>query len=166
MKILVVSDSHSGLSYMRRWAEVLRPQVVIHLGDYYDDADLFEEMPWVHRLYRVPGNCDLYRSSLFHQREVCFEELEGVSIWFTHGHRHGVKQGIGKLMETARLARADVVLYGHTHQAECFRTEDGIWVMNPGSCGGYGGSVGLLRVERGQVLECRILRAEDMDEFA
>lgn len=165
MKILVVSDSHSGLAYMRQWAKVLRPRVVIHLGDYFDDADIFEDMPGV-TLYRVPGNCDLFRSSIYHYREVCYEELEGVGIWFTHGHRHNVKQGIGRLLDAAKLARADVALYGHTHCAECYQEDDGMWVMNPGSCGGFGGTVGLIEVENGQVKTCRVLGAWDMSEFA
>ena len=34
----------------------------------------------------------------------------------------------------ARQAGADILLFGHTHQAYAERLEDGLWVMNPGSC--------------------------------
>ena len=38
MKILVLSDSHSALSFMRRCIGAVRPDAVVHLGDYYEDA--------------------------------------------------------------------------------------------------------------------------------
>ena len=46
MKILVLSDSHSGLSFMRRCVDTVRPDYIIHLGDYMDDgATMAEEYP-------------------------------------------------------------------------------------------------------------------------
>ena len=39
MKILVLSDSHSALSFMRSCIETVKPDRIIHLGDYYDDAE-------------------------------------------------------------------------------------------------------------------------------
>ena len=43
MKILVLSDSHSSLSYMRLCIEAVKPDIMIHLGDYYDDAEAIAE---------------------------------------------------------------------------------------------------------------------------
>ena len=61
MKILVFSDSHSSMSFMRLCMEVVKPDAVIHLGDHYDDAEvLMDEWPRT-RMYRVPGNCDKCR---------------------------------------------------------------------------------------------------------
>lgn len=163
MKILVVSDSHSGLSYMRRWAALLQPQVVIHLGDYFDDAEVFADACPDSGLIQVPGNCD--RCRMWRpQPEVLTVCLEGVRIFLTHGHCHGVKSGPGALIAAARKEHADVALYGHTHQAVCYET-DGLWVLNPGSCGSSGGSVGLLELEQGRVLRCRVLHKDDMEEF-
>ena len=155
MKVLVVSDSHSGLSYMRRWARLIRPRVIIHLGDYYDDGQVLGEDFPDSRLIQVPGNCDLYRC-IGHLPEVVFADLDGVGVYLTHGHRHGVKSGTGHLLAAARAAKADVVLY---------QTDDGMWVMNPGSCGSSGGSVGLMTIQNGKVRECRLLYLEDMEEF-
>ena len=164
MRVLVVSDSHSGLSYMRAWAKLLRPQTIIHLGDYYDDAEaLASDWPYS-RLIQVPGNCDRYRM-LRPEPEIRVVQLEGVSIYLTHGHRHGVKSSPAGLIVEARKARADVALFGHTHEAVCWQTEEGMWVMNPGSCGSYGGTVGLLELEKGKVNLCRVLCLEDMEEF-
>lgn len=164
MRVLVVSDSHSGLSYMRAWAKLLKPQVMIHLGDYFDDAQVLAGDWPGSRLIQVPGNCDLYR--MFPKEpEIRVVKLEGVTVYLTHGHRHGVKSSPAGLVVEARKAGADVALFGHTHQSVCWQTEDGMWVMNPGSCGSFGGSVGLLELERGKVLNCRILEVDDMEEF-
>ena len=164
MRVLVVSDSHSGLSYMRAWAKLLRPQVMIHLGDYFDDAEVLASDWPGSRLIQVPGNCDLYR--MFPKEpEIRLVKLEGVSVYLTHGHRHGVKSSPAGLVVEARKAGADVALFGHTHQSVCWQTEDGMWVMNPGSCGSFGGSVGLLELEKGKVKVCRVLNLEDMEEF-
>ena len=56
----------------------------------------------------------------------------------------------------------DAALYGHTHVADCHREEDGLWVLNPGSCGYFGGSAGLLEVQDGSILSCRLLSDSDL----
>lgn len=161
MKILVFSDSHSGLSFMVRCVQAVKPDALIHLGDHFDDgqalAARFPELP----CYQVPGNCDRYRCPPG-QPEVLRLELEGVVLYLTHGHLHGVKSGIGRLLASARESGADGVLYGHTHRADCRRELGGLWVLNPGSCGGYGGSAGLLELAQGKICTCRILEAGDL----
>lgn len=164
MKVLVVSDSHSGLSYMRSWARLLAPQVIIHLGDYYDDGQVLGEEYPDSRLIQVPGNCDLFRSVTAGPQTV-FTNLDGVGVYLTHGHRQRVKSGTGQLLAEARVVKADVVLYGHTHREECYQTDEGMWVMNPGSCGSSGGSVGLLVIQNGRVESCKVLHRDDMEEF-
>ena len=69
MKILVLSDSHSGLSFMRRCIDRVKPDALIHLGDYYDDGQTMEEEYPHIRMYQVPGNCDRYRCPPF-AREI------------------------------------------------------------------------------------------------
>ena len=60
---------------------------------------------------------------------------------------------------------AQAALYGHTHIAECIREESGMWVLNPGTAGYGGGSAGLIEVENNQILSCRIITAETLEEF-
>lgn len=157
MKILVLSDSHSMLSFMRRCVETVDPDVIIHLGDYFEDgAALKEEFPGI-PFYQVPGNCDRYRC-LPSQPEILVETIGGVSFYLTHGHRHNVKLSVGALLRDARKCRADAVLYGHTHMADCCQEKDGLWVMNPGSCGYYGGSAGLIEIQNGKIQTCSILK--------
>ena len=162
MKILVLSDSHAALSFMRRCIDAVQPDAVIHLGDHYDDGTaMAEEYPQI-RFYQVPGNCDAHRCFI-PDPETRLETLGGVRILMTHGHRHHVKQTLIRLLADARASRADAVLFGHTHSAYCQLEEDGLWVLNPGSCGYFGGSAGLLEVNAWQILQCRILREEDLN---
>jgi predicted phosphodiesterase len=39
MTILIFSDSHSGMRFMRRCVEKIKPDTMIHLGDHYDDGE-------------------------------------------------------------------------------------------------------------------------------
>lgn len=161
MKILVLSDSHSALSFMRRCIEAVRPDAIIHLGDHFDDGEaMHEEFPSI-PLYQVPGNCDRYRCAPG-QPEILIRPVLGVNLYMTHGHKHSVKSYLGALLRDARASRVDAVLYGHTHVADCHREKDGLWVLNPGSCGYYGGSAGLIYVSQGKIQSCALIAEEDL----
>ena len=163
MKILVLSDSHSGLSFMRLCIRQVLPDAVVHLGDYYEDGSVMAkenpELPF----YQVPGNCDRYRCIAW-QQEILAIPVGGVKLYMTHGHKHGVKSGTGRLLEAARACGAGAALYGHTHRAECRQEPDGLWVLNPGTCSHFGGSAGLMVIENNKITSCRILRQEDLEE--
>ena len=162
MKIFVLSDSHSGLSFMRFCIETAKPDVVIHLGDYYDDGETMqEEYPGL-RFYRVPGNCDRYRASSIIP-ETLVEDVGGVRLYMTHGHLHQVKSGVGALVRAARQRSAAAALFGHTHCALCEQLDDGMWLLNPGSCGYYGGSAGIILIQDGKIRSCRVIRQADLE---
>lgn len=164
MKILVLSDSHAGLSFMRRCLRAVKPQAVVHLGDYYDDGQaMAEENPHI-VFHQVPGNCDTYRCPM-NTPQVLNYPIGGVWFYMTHGHRHFVKQGLGNLLSAARQGNAQVVLYGHTHRRDCHREPDGLWVLNPGSCGSMSGSAGVITIMDGCVTECKLITAEDLEEM-
>lgn len=157
MKILVMSDSHSGLSFMRNAIKAVKPDMLIHLGDHYGDAETISfENPHI-PMCQVPGNCDAY--SCFGKPELMCLTIGGVMTFMTHGHKYGVKGSLARLLFAAREYGAQLVLYGHTHVADCHREEDGVWVVNPGSCGSYSGSVAVVEIADGQVCDCRILTA-------
>ena len=80
----------------------------------------------------------------------------------THGHKHSVKSYLGALLHDARRANVKLVLYGHTHIPDCHREDDGMWVLNPGSCGYYGGSAGLVEIKDGSICNCRLLKECDL----
>ena len=163
MKILILSDSHSAYSFMRLCVDGVRPDVLIHLGDYADDGlALHEEYPHI-PFYQVPGNCDRYRWDS-REPETLAPTIGGVRLYLCHGHQHKVKQYLGDLVRTARGFGAAAALYGHTHQADCRREEDGLWVVNPGSCGFYGGSAAVMELAGGRIQSCRIVTQEDLLE--
>ena len=163
MKILVFSDSHSSMSFMRLCMEVVKPDAVIHLGDHYDDAEvLMDEWPRT-RMYRVPGNCDKYRVPDY-VPEILIQPIFGVNMYMTHGHKHGVKMGIGALIRDARLCRCDIALYGHTHIPDCHQEEDGLWVLNPGAAS-YSGTAGLIEIHDHKIIACRHLDRWDLEEM-
>ena len=164
MKILVLSDSHSGMSFMRACVKKVRPNAIVHLGDHYDDGQtLAEENPCI-PFYQVAGNCDLYRCPPF-AREILILPVCGVMLYMTHGHRHQVKMTTTRLIQDARASGAAAALYGHTHIADCHLEEDGLWVLNPGSCGSWGGSVGLIEAQDGKIVNCRNLQLADLEDY-
>lgn len=164
MKILVLSDSHSGLSFARRCISAVKPGAIIHLGDHYDDGEVLHEENPMLPFYQVPGNCDRYRVPPF-VPEILILPVLGVSLYMTHGHRHDVKRRMDRLLQDARASKVRAVLYGHTHIPNCYQEPDGLWVLNPGSCGGYSGSAGLIEVEQNKITACRLLREADLGEF-
>ena len=161
MKILVMSDSHSALAFMCRCIEAVEPDAMIHLGDHYDDAEaISEEYPDI-PMYHVPGNCDRYRCPP-DVMEVQLVTLDRVRLFLTHGHLQKVKHYTSQLLADGRRARAHAVLYGHTHVPNCYQEPDGLWVLNPGSCGYYGGTVGLIETESGKIRSCRVIGEMDL----
>lgn len=161
MKILVLSDSHASYSFMRLCIQKVKPQHVIHLGDFYEDAQVMQgENPHI-RFHIVPGNCDKFRCDPNCPEIMCYS-IEGVRIYMTHGHRHNVKTSLFSLLFQARKENAQCVLFGHTHSPVCERQEDGMWVINPGSCGSYGGSACEIIIDDGKISACRILRQADV----
>ena len=159
MKLLVFSDSHSTHSLMKRFVEKIKPNAIAHLGDYYDDGEVLAESCFHIPIYQVAGNCDAYRAP--NAMRMLLLSLGGVMTFMVHGHTHYVKSGIGRLVADGREKGARLILYGHTHIAYCQQEEDGIWVMNPGPAG-YGGSCGLVEIENGNIISCRILTEGDL----
>ena len=164
MKILVLSDSHSSLGTMRRGIEKLKPNQVIHLGDTMDDARaLAQEYPQL-RFHMVPGNCDRRWSGQPQPDILCYN-VGGVLLYMTHGHRHGVKSGTEYLLAAAREKGAQAVLFGHTHCAVCRKEEDGLWVINPGSCGMGERSMAIIETQTDKISACYIVSQAELWEI-
>ena len=161
MRILVMSDSHSTMRYMRLAIDTVKPEAVIHLGDHYDNAETLEEEYSHIRFHKLPGNCDRYRCPADTPQIFCYG-IGGVKFYMTHGHLHGVKSDTGRLLAAARDADAKAVLFGHTHESVCYQEEDGLWVLNPGSCGYGGGSAGVIEIADGKISACRLIGQADI----
>ena len=130
MRIVVISDSHKRTNVID---EILSVQSsashVFFLGDNASDIEDFEYIYPNMRFHTVCGNCD-YNSFL---PSVGLETVNGVKILYTHGHTYGVKYGTQRLKEAAKNSGCGIALYGHTHISKTVY-EDGIWIVNPGSC--------------------------------
>lgn len=148
---------------MRRCMEKMKPQAVIHLGDFYEDAQALQEDYSHISFHMVPGNCDRYRCPIEAREMLCYP-VGGVRMLMTHGHNYRVKTGIGALTAEARRLGAHAALYGHTHVADCHQEEDGLWVLNPGTCGHFGGSAAVIETDGEKITACRIIRQADFME--
>ncbi len=157
MDILVLSDSHGRRDKIAEVLErqIKKPDAIIFLGDGLRDilsSDL-KNIP----LFSVCGNCDM--SGLFFDNNIPTEQnifFGEKRIFFTHGHRYGVKSTLSPLIFEAAERDADVILFGHTHTAfertithdneYGIKTEKPIYMMNPGSVGTYPYSFGVINI--------------------
>jgi len=112
---------------MAEAARLTSPDLIIHLGDYtWDIQELSERVPEIE--YRaVTGNGD-YDPGL---KSELLLNFFGVNILATHGHKYGVKNGLQRLTERAAELKADLILFGHTHQSMSLKAGK-IWLLNPG----------------------------------
>lgn len=151
MKLLVLSDSHGDTTYLRLAAKKERPDAIVHLGDHASDADVFDVEYPILPLCRVKGNCDFFEQRYPDKRVFSWE---GVTILAVHGHKQNVKCGLLQLKYTALEAGAQLALFGHTHMAFC-EEQDGLWLLNPGACGGRAPSYGVVELCDGRI-SCQI----------
>ena len=143
MKILVFSDSHNHPDVMERAVRANLSHgldAVFFLGDGITDFERLEAKYPGPRYLAVLGNCDGYRLLEGGTYEK-LADLGGRRFLLIHGHRFGVKTGIGGAVDYAASKGADVLLYGHTHEAfdETLCASDGtpVRVINPGSAGDW-----------------------------
>lgn len=144
MKIIVFFDSH-GCEYNMR--EVMKrnradTELVIHLGDGSEDVDHVMADYQGIATVKMAGNREEYLGFLM-TGDLMIEDLFSVGgkwIFASHGHKYHVKSGDGGIVYHALDCGADIVLYGHTHEATCrdhTSEESGrtLHIMNPGTIG-------------------------------
>lgn len=154
MTVLVLSDSHRDMKNMRIAIDRENPGAIFHLGDHDSDAaQLQKEFPNI-PMYCVHGNCDQVFPWAPESR---IEELEGVRIFAAHGHKQNVKYGHMNFYMATREHNAQLGLFGHSHSPLC-EEHDGLWLLNPGTCKGYGATYGVAYVYEGRVVRCEIIR--------
>ena len=104
--------------------------VFIFLGDGERDLDRIKTLYPEKTIVSVAGNCDY--GSLTPDNDIFMAGK--VKIFFTHGHRWGVKSSVDRLFYKAREIGADIALFGHTH-CRYYQYFDGVHILNPGSVG-------------------------------
>jgi len=164
MNILVLSDSHSRRSMIEEAVErqIKKPDAIIFLGDGLRDivsADI-DDIP----IMSVAGNCDA--GSVFFDNNTPTEQnivIGDKRIFFTHGHKYGVKSTLSPLLCEGVKRGADIILFGHTHMPfermlspddeYGIKTDKNVYIMNPGSIGDYPHCFGNITIDKsGRVL--------------
>ena len=147
MTVLVLSDSHGDVEAMARAVEKTAPDLIVHLGDCWRDAEelrmLFPRIP----TEQVPGNCD-FRPGEPAEKLLFWGDLR---VLLCHGHTYGVKNSLVSAGFAAQEKELDLFLFGHTHRPLCdWRGKTTFF--NPGSIGkGLKPTYGVLRIEDGRV---------------
>lgn len=149
MRILVVSDTHGDLHTLLK---VVKSQptaeVIVHCGDGEEQLQYLKNNFKDKMVVGVKGNCDW--CSQLPSKEII--RVCGKTIFITHGHLYNAKLTLYPLMCAAREEKADILLFGHTHNALTYY-EDGLNMMNPGSCHGYMASYGYIDItEKGDIV--------------
>ncbi len=159
MKIIIISDTHGSCAVVHKILEKEKnTEAIIFLGDGIRDICNVEiEYPHI-TVYKVMGNCDFFSND----PTKCIIEIDGVKIFFTHGHLYYVKSNYNSLLNEAGKNNADIALFGHTH-SQLNKKINGINLFNPGSvsgnrCQNYGCGYGVLVIENGKyTLENRVM---------
>lgn len=118
-KLLIFSDSHGSVRYMTEAMRLHAPSsdVIIHLGDGTADMDILPERYDSVKYLCVSGNYEDYLNTDDRLSPLLFYETCGIRLMLCHGHRYGVKYGYESLIAAAYKERADIALFGHTHQS-------------------------------------------------
>lgn len=157
MRILVVSDTHRDYYTLN---QVMKSQpkaeIVFHLGDGEDDIDRIKYLYENKTIISLRGNCDWGCNKPYIDERT----VEGKKIFATHGHLYGVKLGLENIISEAKRKEANILLFGHTHNAYN-QYIDGMYVMNPGSLRGYDASYGIIDICGGNIVT-NIIKCQDI----
>ena len=159
-----MSDTHGRLEHAKTIVEsVMQAGIthVLHCGDYVSDARLLQKFYPQLEVHSVYGNCDIG----FGGENDSVIELEGISIYMTHGHKYGVKWGeYDDVWIDADAYDARVAVCGHSHEAYLEKRQ-GILIMNPGSLSlprdSKYPSYGILEIKNGKVVSAKIMQIYD-----
>lgn len=142
MRILVLSDTHGDFNSCQRALDAqTNADAIIHCGDGKAELQYIKDHYTDIPVIGVCGNCDFHTK----QQPVEVVELGGKRFFVTHGHLFQAKYTLSNLVYAAREQKADVLLFGHTHQAMT-DYDEGLHIMNPGSCAGYFASYGIVEI--------------------
>lgn len=156
-KILIVSDVHGDRAVLVDILNHWRNQVDAIF--YNGDSELAADDSVFDGVSTVIGN----RDSDVNFVEARSTTVDGVTFFQTHGHLYNARDFIGwanltDMDQAANEAQAQVVLFGHTHQAGT-QVYDHKLFINPGSTtlpmgeyASFGGSYAVLSIELQQLI--------------
>lgn len=145
MKLMIASDIHGSSCYCRQMLEAYKKEAadrLLLLGDIlyhgprndlpagYAPKEVISMLNEVKQeLLCVRGNCDTEVDQMVLEfpimAEYCFLEIDGKTMFATHGH-------VFHPDAPTMLKPGDILLNGHTHVPAC-RDMGAFWYLNPGS---------------------------------
>ncbi|HBE78347.1 MAG TPA: metallophosphoesterase [Firmicutes bacterium] len=132
IRLGVVGDIHGNYRGLKQAVrEMGRIETLLFTGDGYREISRLQDETDIDidfRIEGVVGNCDF--CSLFPTEQIlCFGRYR---VLLTHGHLYGVKSDLTRLGMVGREQKADLVVFGHTHEALCDDWYE-VKLFNPGS---------------------------------
>jgi uncharacterized protein len=161
MRIAVLSDTHAP----RRWtscppavaARLAGVDLILHAGDVCR-AWVLDELSAFAPVEAVLGNNDTADVAAWGAPETLVLDLDGLAVGMVHDA--GPAQGRARRMRR-RFPAADLVVFGHSHIPLDRSDPEGPRLLNPGSPTDRRrqphGTMALLRVEAGDLVEARIV---------
>lgn len=160
MQVVVLSDTHAP----RRWRScppavadhLHRADLILHAGDVCT-PEVLHELAGYAPVHAVRGNNDGPDIAEWGAPEVLELTLAGVRVAMLHDS--GPASGrVARLRR--RFPEADLVVFGHSH-IPLTQSGQGLRIFNPGSPTDRRrqphGTIGILRLEAGQILSARIV---------
>lgn len=123
MQIGVISDTH-GLLRPEALAALQRVDLIVHAGD-VGNPEILARLKKIAPVFAVRGNVDTEKWA-WELPETSVVQADGASLYLVHDLR--------QLDVSPKGAGIDIVISGHTHQAEQWE-RDGVLYLNPGSAG-------------------------------
>lgn len=132
MRIVVFSDTHDNFSAMHKiFKRNGDADLFIFLGDGEKDLAKLRRQYIDSTIISVAGNCDPCSSA---PESSVYTLPDGKKIFYTHGHKWGVRFSVDRLFFKAKEEGCDFAFYGHTH-CRYAEMRDGVLILNPGSAG-------------------------------
>ncbi len=121
-KIGVISDTH-GLLRPEVLENLQGCDIILHAGD-IDKPSLPDKLREIAPVCAVCGNADAYWAGMENLPETRRVDIFGLRIFMIH-NKAQIKEDVSD---------CDMVVFGHSHKY-LEKTEDGVFWLNPGSCG-------------------------------
>lgn len=131
--VVVMSDTHSSTRYIQLVLSQLydlKPDCVIHLGDFYDDVNPIVAANF--RVIQVPGTWTNYYKRTDIENRV-FIDLYGFTTFLTHTpepHFNDLALDIDP-RQVIKNRDADILMHGHTHHP-IITVKNDVLILNPG----------------------------------
>jgi uncharacterized protein len=135
MRIGILSDTHDRLPAIDRAIALFQQrgvQAVVHAGDLVAPFAARRLLTWTGPLYVIYGNNDGEREGL----RKMLPQIQDGPLWMEAGGKRILIHHYTDWCDPADVARADVIVTGHTHEVVTER-RDGKLFLNPGECCGW-----------------------------